>query len=138
LKASLIPFFGIFVSLYVLDVIGIGVVEWGLVGSSYAVLGILLGVPLGKLVDRIGKWKGMLLSFIFSVPFLIFMTKARGFPIVMGVFMARTVSQLLWYPASSAAVADLTHIEKRGRVMGLAAFMAEGITVISSTVFGLL
>ena len=138
LKASLMPFFGIYVSLYALSVIGVSAVEWGLVGSSYMLLGLFLGVPLGKLVDRVGRWRGMLLSFLFSVPFLVFMRGAGGFPVLMGLFMVRTIGQLLWYPAVGAAQADLIPVEKRGRIMGLSALMMEGVTVISSTLFGLL
>ena len=138
LKASLMPFFGIYVSLYALDIIKIGAVEWGLVGSSYMLLGLFLGVPLGKLVDKVGRWRGMLLSFIFSVPFIMFMIGAGGFPVVMGLFMARTVGQLLWYPAVNAAQADLIPVDKRGRIMGLSALMMEGVTVVSSTLFGLI
>lgn len=138
LKASLMPFFGIYLSLYALSVIKIGAVDWGLVGSSYMLLGIFLGVPLGKLVDRIGRWRVMLLSFLFSVPFLVFMRGADGFPLVLGLFMVRNVGQLLWYPAVGAAQADLIPVENRGRVMGLSALMMEGVTVISSTLFGLI
>lgn len=138
LKASLMPFFGIYLSLYALTVIKIGAVDWGLVGSSYMLLGIFLGVPLGKLVDRIGRWRVMLLSFLFSVPFLVFMRGADGFPLVLGLFMVRNVGQLLWYPAVGAAQADLIPVENRGRVMGLSALMMEGVTVISSTLFGLI
>lgn len=138
LKASLMPFFGIYVSLYVLNIIGISPVGWGLVASSYMVLGLFLGVPLGKLVDKVGRWNGMLLSFLFSIPFLVLMTWAGSFPVVLGLYLVRTVGQLLWYPASDAVQADLIPVEKRGRIMGFSGLMMEGVTVISSTLFGLL
>ena len=138
LKASLTPFFGIYISLYVLNVLGVGVVEWGIIGSSYLMLGLFLGVPLGKLLDKIGRWKGMLLSFLFSLPFLVFMTWADGFPVILGLFLVRTVGQLLWYPAVGAIQADLIPVEKRGRIIGLSGFMMDGVTVISATLFAVL
>lgn len=138
LKASLTPFFGIYISLYVLNVLEVGVVEWGIIGSSYLMLGLFLGVPLGKLLDKIGRWKGMLLSFLFSLPFLVFMTWADGFPMIMGLFLVRTVGQLLWYPAVGAIQADLIPVEKRGRIIGLSGFLMDGVMVISATLFAVL
>jgi MFS family permease len=57
---------------------------------------------------------------------------------VLVLYLVRTVGQLLWYPASDAVQADLIPVEKRGRIMGLSGLMMEGVTVISSTLFGLL
>jgi MFS family permease len=53
LKSSLMPFFWIYVSLYVLNVIGVGVIEWGIVGSSYMVLGVFWVFLLGNLLTRL-------------------------------------------------------------------------------------
>jgi MFS family permease len=138
LKASLIPFFGVYVSLYVLNVVGIGSFEWGLVGSSYMLIGLILGLPFGRLVDRFGRWWVMLLSFVFSLPFLVFMMRACGFVLVLGLFLVRSVGELLWYPSVGAAQADLVPVEKRGRIMGLSGLMIEGISVVSSALFGFL
>ena len=138
LKASLIPFFGVYVSLYVLNVVGIGSFEWGLVGSSYMLIGLVLGLPFGRLVDKFGRWWVMLLSFVFSLPFLVFMMRACGFVLVLGLFLVRSVGELLWYPSVGAAQADLVPVEKRGRIMGLSGLMIEGISVVSSALFGFL
>lgn len=138
LKASMMPFFGIYVSLYVLNIAGVTPVEWGLINSTYMIVGLFLGIPLGKLIDRIGRWRGMLLSFLFSIPFLVLITRVEGFTFILGLFLVRTVGQLIWYPASSAVQADLVPVEKRGRIMGLSGLMIEGITVVSSTLFGVL
>ncbi len=66
------------------------------------------------------------------------MRGSGSFPLVLGLFMVRNVGQLLWYPAVGATQADLIPVENRGRMMGLSALMMESVTVISSTLFGLL
>ena len=138
LKGSLMPFFGIYITLYVLDIIGLNAFEWGIVGSIYMVLGIFLGIPLGKLIDRIGNWNGMLLSFLFSVPFIILLAGAKGFPFLIGLYIIRAIGQLLWYPALSAAQAEMIPAQKRGRILGLSELMSEAITIISSILIAFL
>ena len=48
------------------------------------------------------------------------------------------MGELLWYPSVGAAQADLVPVEKRGRIMGLSGLMIEGISVVSSALFGFL
>lgn len=58
------PMFRMFTSLYVFDVVKISEMEWGLVNTASVATTLILGFPLGKLVDKIGRKKSIILAYL--------------------------------------------------------------------------
>ncbi len=132
------PLFDTFYSLYAYDVVGVTGLEWGLIYTIGSVALILVGYPAGKIVDRIGRRRSMLLAYLFSTPFLLAFTAARGFNQMMMVNIAFVVSTAFFFPALNALRADIIPRDRRGRILGLMGTLRNLAMVPAATVFGYL
>ncbi len=132
------PLFDTFYSLYAYDVVGVTGIEWGLIYTIGSVALILVGYPAGKIVDRIGRRRSMLLAYLFSTPFLLAFTAARGFNQMMMVNIAFVVSTAFFFPALNALRADIIPRDRRGRILGLMGTLRSLAMVPAATVFGYL
>ena len=132
------PLFQTFYSLYAYDVVGVTGLEWGLISTIGSVALILVGYPAGKIVDRIGRRRSMLLAYLLSTPTLLGFMAARGFIQMAVVNVVFQVSTAFFFPALNALRADMVPREKRGRIMGLMGTMRSIAMVPAATVFGYL
>lgn len=132
------PLFQTFYSLYAYDVVGVTGLEWGLISTIGSVALILVGYPAGKIVDRIGRRRSMLLAYLLSTPTLLGFMAARGFTQMAVVNVVFQVSTAFFFPALNALRADMVPREKRGRIMGLMGTMRSIAMVPAATVFGYL
>ncbi len=113
------PIYMRFSSLYALHVVRISKFEWGLVGTILTALSFILGIPLGKVVDIIGRKKTLAVAYItFIVGGLIFIFSKNVYHVILS-FSLFAVGGSLFMPSYDAMVTDLTEKEKRGRVMGV-------------------
>jgi len=112
------PMFRMFTALYVFDVVNVSQIEWGLVNTASIVTTLALGFPLGKVVDKMGRKKSIILAYLFFIPASICFIISRSFFQLLIVNMAFAVGGSLLYPAYSALLADMIPREKRGRIMG--------------------
>ncbi|RLE70854.1 MAG: hypothetical protein DRJ37_05915 [Thermoprotei archaeon] len=62
------PVFHSFMSLYAVDVAGISKPDWALLSIVYSAIPLVAGLPLGKLVDVLGRRKALLAAYIFWIP----------------------------------------------------------------------
>jgi len=132
------PMFRIFTSLYVFDVVGVGKIEWGLVNTAWIATTIVFGFPLGKVVDKIGRKRSILLSYSLFIPSTILFLSARSFPQLFIYYIVFGIGGCLIMPAYSALLADLIPKEKRGRIMGTIVTMNILATVPASAFGGFL
>ena len=132
------PMFRWFTSLYVTNIVGIGNLDWGLVNTVSTAVGIALGFPLGKLIDRIERKKAVVLAYLIFVPASVLFIFSAAFVHVLLVFVMFAVGNSLIYPAYSALMADMIPREKRGRVMGTIGTLNVLATVPASTLAGIL
>jgi len=132
------PLFDTFYSLFAYDVVGVTGLEWGIISTIGSVALILVGYPAGRLVDRIGRRRSMLLAYLFSTPALLGFMAARGFNQMVLVDVSFRVSTALFFPALMALRADIIPRDRRGRVMGLMGTLRSLAMVPSATVFGYL
>ena len=132
------PLFSTFYSLYAYDVVGVTGLEWGLISTIGSVALILVGYPAGKLVDRIGRRRSMVLAYLLSTPTLLGFMAARGFTQMAVVNVVFQVSTAFFFPALNALRADMVPREKRGRIMGLMGTMRSLAMVPAATVYGYL
>lgn len=132
------PLYNLYYALYAVDVVGVSAMEWGMVSIIGTAAMSLVGIPAGKLIDRIGRRKSMLLAYAFSLPALIAFTVIRGFTQMVLVNISFLVCNSLLFPSFMALQADLVPQEKRGRIMGLMGTLRSLAMVPAGIIFGLL
>jgi len=113
------PIFMQFSALYVFDVVKVSEFEWGIVMTIFTIISLLIGIPLGKIIDVIGRKKSIILAYVIFIPSTILFIISRGFLLLSLVFAAFAVGSVLIGPAFNALTTDLTPKDKRGRIMGI-------------------
>ncbi len=132
------PMFRWFTALYVNDIIGIGDLDWGFVNTVSTAVTIVLGFPLGKLVDKIARKKAVILSYVIFMPSSVFFIVSRNFVQLLLVFILFAVGGCLIMPAYNALLADMIPRKKRGRIMGTIGTLNVMATIPASALAGVL
>ncbi len=132
------PVFHTFAVLYVRDVIGISGMEWGLVRVASMVATIVVGLPLGKLVDAVGRKRPLILSQLLLASSAASFIFCRGFGQLLITFVALTSSTTLIMLAYASLRADIIPRDKRGRMMGVIGMFMMLAIVPSSALAGFL
>jgi MFS family permease len=116
--------------IYVIEIIGLSSIDWGLILLLESVLKTVLTIPSGMIADRYSKrlivFVAMLLSLV-SLPSLIF---AKTFTHVLLIRLVAGLSGTLFVPSCTALMADFTPRVLRGRVM---AAIGRGSVFIGAT-----
>ncbi len=109
-------------ALYARDVLLISEEQWWLVYIPLMLTMILASIPIGKMVDKIGRKIPLVLGlFVLGVATLIFLNgNLLTVMISMSLFGA---AQMLAMAAVTALSTDLVHPENRGKVNGFVNFM---------------
>jgi len=132
------PMFRWFTALYVQNVIRISNFDWGLVNTVSIAVTIILGFPLGKLVDKIARKKAVILSYFIFMPSSVLFIVSRNFVQLLFVFIMFAVGGCLIMPAYHALQADMIPREKRGRIMGTIGTLNVMATIPASVLAGFL
>lgn len=113
------PIYMQFASLYALDVIGVPEFQWGTAMTVWIATSLILGIPMGKLVDVMGRKRSIIIAYlIFSPTALLFIFSQNIFHLAL-VFMLFAAGSVMVSPAFSALVTDMVPKEMRGRIMGI-------------------
>ena len=100
------------------DTYGFTTFQLGLMSTSFNLMWAVDSIPLGKLVDRIGQKRGMMMSivmaFVTVVGFILF--KRIEYFIIFNAISAIDIG--FWMPAYTSYVANSVPPEKRSTVMG--------------------
>jgi MFS family permease len=116
--------------IYVIEIIELSSVEWGLILLLESILKTVLNMPSGMIADRYSKRRivilAMLLSLV-SLPSLIF---AKTFTQVLLIRLVAGLAGTLFVPSSTALLANFTPRDLRGRVM---AAIGRGTFMIGAT-----
>jgi len=132
------PMFRMFTSLYVFDVIKVSKIEWGLANTASVATTLILGFPLGKLIDKFGRKKSIILAYFFFVPSGVLFLFCGTFAQLLVIYLMFAVGGSILYPAYSALMADMIPKEKRGRILGTIVTLNILATVPSSALGGFL
>ena len=132
------PMFRMFTALYVNDVVGVGLMEWGIVNTAMVATTLVAGFPLGKVVDKIGRKRSILLAYLIFTPTTIIFILSRSFTQLLIVHLLYGIGNCLIMPAYNALLADLIPREKRGRIMGTIVTLNILATVPASVMGGVL
>lgn len=100
------------------DTYGFTTFQLGLMSTSFNLMWAVDSIPLGKVVDRIGQKKGMMMSivmaFVTVLGFILF--KRIEYFIIFNAISAIDIG--FWMPAYTSYVANSVPAEKRSTVMG--------------------
>jgi MFS family permease len=110
-------------TLYILDDLGIGYIAFSYVMTSLFASMIILAIPSGMLIDKIGKKKPLMASFVIwglALPLLIW---GDFYRLLVSMSLIGLL-QVLINGAGSALTADLVPREHRGKVNGSRGFFA--------------
>ncbi|MFX1487047.1 MAG: MFS transporter, partial [Promethearchaeota archaeon] len=120
-------------------------VQWGYISIVLFLSMIILSLPIGKLIDRIGRKKPLIVSGLTVIPSVLLFVYGN-YPIVFNNVMIHLsiavilfgFMQLLGFAASQAWFADLVPKEQRGKVMGSMNFFSYIFMAIGGLFGGLL
>ncbi|RLI22394.1 hypothetical protein DRO54_01290 [Candidatus Bathyarchaeota archaeon] len=132
------PMFRNFTSLYVFDVIKVNDIEWGIVNAIWIFTTLVFGLPLGKIVDKIGRKNSILVGYLIFTPSSILFIFCRNFPQLLLSYTMFALGGALINPAYNALQADMIPREKRGRVMGTIGTLNVLATIPASALGGYL
>jgi len=132
------PAFYIYKSLYAIDVVGVTGFEWSLMSTANMLVGLVIGLPVGRMIDSMGRRKSILLAYLFSTPVIAFFILSRGVLSLLLTQVLFGVSHAFFFPALFALQADLIPQEKRGRIMGAIGTLRTLATVPAAAFHGVL
>ena len=125
-------------TLYFTTKFGLTVAEAGLFATLFTVGG-LIGGPLGGwLADRIGRKSVMIFSLAAEATFSMGMALAPSLPLLVVAILCFGLTVPMYWPASSASIADLVGPEKRAGAFGLIRVAANLGVAFGPLVAGLL
>ena len=115
--------------IYVVQVIGLSEVEWGLILLISSVINVALLIPAGVLVDKIGSKRVLTIALIAgAIPIFVFPYVADFIEVTLLLILLTVTNSFLMSGAPSY-MAKSTPIEKRGRIMSA---LGQGMLLINT------
>jgi MFS family permease len=102
---------------YVIDELGVAPVNLAYIFSALSVSVVVLAIPCGKMVDKYGKRKALLASWVLialAAPFLLW----GDFTVLILIMPVIALVNIIFGSAVSSLYADLVPIEHRGKISG--------------------
>lgn len=132
------PLFHLFLSFYAVDVVGISEADWALMAVAWSSVSLLVGIPLGRAVDAVGRKNALVLAYAIWLPPSLYLLFCRSFSELLIIMVLFALGGALFVPAIQALQADLSPKEARGRIMSLVGNLNLVAASISSAVAGAL
>ena len=132
------PMFHLFLSFYAVDVVGISEADWALMAVAWSSVSLLVGIPLGRAVDAVGRKNALVLAYAIWLPPSLYLLFCRSFSELLIIMVLFALGGALFVPAIQALQADLSPKEARGRIMSLVGNLNLVAASISSAVAGAL
>jgi MFS family permease len=107
--------------LYIVEDLGIPELRWAIILTSLFISMILLSIPCGKIIDKYGKKRPLLIAYVIwiaTVPLFVY----GDFNRLLLAMILVGLMQVLLMSASAALQADLVPTEHRGKVSGSSNF----------------
>jgi len=123
--------------LYATQILGVEEFEWAILMTWLTAIMILGALPSGSLVDKYGRAKSLLISWLVYVPFpLLFLF--GNLPMLYVGFLLFGLSNALFMPGYSAIEADLVPKELRGKEVGCSQFVTYSLMALGGLTGGFL
>lgn len=104
---------------YVVDIIKLTELEWGLALLLVSGVTVGLSIPAGIMVDRFGKRRSIIAALALSIFPVSLFVYCKTFLQALIVLLVIAVANSFLMPACSTLLADIVPREKRGRVMAV-------------------
>ena len=101
------------------QVIGLSLQEWALIILVSGVVGVVLGIPAGRIIDRLSKRRVAGVCVILGAAFSFLFLRVSSFAEVLALAVAAAAVDSFLNPSLRSLFADLTPRSIRGRAMAL-------------------
>jgi len=122
-------------AVYATGVLHVQKFEWALMMTWLTLTMILFALPSGKLADRVGRKKPLLVSWIILAPFMWLFLLGTQLTLFMG-FLFYGVSNAMFFAGYSALEADLVPKDLRGKEIGCSQFITYILMAIGELLGG--
>jgi len=106
---------------WIVDDLGISEVNWAFIVTTLFVSMIVLAIPIGKIIDKTGKKRPLMVSYILYVMLIPLFLWGDFYRLLVAMPLIG-VLQITRMASSSALMADLVPKEHRGKVSGSSSF----------------
>jgi len=124
----------IFVILYVTNVLGVSVAQYGLLVAIQITTSILVYIPAGKIADRIGRKPFVIATFVCFALFPLSVVMSSGFASLVLAFVIGGLREI-GEPSRKAMIVDFAQDDLRARTVGLY-YLVRSITITPSAAIG--
>ena len=128
---------GPIILLYVVDDLGISPVSWSKLLTVLFISMIVSSIPLGKLVDRMGRKASIFISQALWMVAIILLINGNLFRLFIAMPLVGMLN-ILSYTSISALFADLIPKTQRGKAMGFRNFFSSIIMAVGQLLGGVL
>ena len=125
---------GIFVILYVTNVVGISVAQYGVLVAVQVTTSILVYLPASKIADRIGRKPFVIITFVCFALFPLAVIMSTGFSSLVVAFIIGGLREI-GEPARKAMIVDFADESLRGRSVGLY-YLVRSISITPAAAIG--
>lgn len=125
---------GVFIVLYVTNVIGISLAQYGLLIAVQVAASILVYIPAAKLADRVGRKPVVIATFFCFALFPITIILASSFTALVFAFIIGGLREI-GEPARKAMIVDFAEPHLRGRTVGLY-YLIRSLTITPAAALG--
>jgi len=124
--------FNTILTLYLVNDLGINELQLSRLGAFIGVTMIIFAIPVGKIIDKYGRIKPILICFLLILVLDVTFTQILLVTPIIGLV------NVVYYSATQALWADLIPEDKRGRILGSQNFFGLIVVAIGSVAGGLL
>jgi MFS family permease len=124
----------IFVILYVTNVMGLSVAQYGLLVAIQITTSILVYIPAGKIADRVGRKPFVITTFACFALFPLSVVMSSGFASLVIAFVIGGLREI-GEPSRKAMIVDFAQEHLRARTVGLY-YLVRSLTITPSAAIG--
>jgi len=125
---------GPFWVVYATEVVGLSNIDWGLILLVESIFKTILTIPCGMVADKYSRAKTLFVAVLISLFSLPSMIMAKTFTHILFIRLGAGLAGALFFPSSTALMADYIPRAQRGRVM---AAIGRGSILIGATSGGM-
>jgi MFS family permease len=125
---------GIFVILYVTNILGVSVAGYGVLVAIQMITSIVVYIPAGRIADRVGRKPFVIATFLCFALFPLAVVLASGFPSLVVAFIIGGLREI-GEPSRKAMIVDFAEAHLRARTVGLY-YLVRSLTITPSAAIG--
>ena len=124
----------IFIILYVTNVTGVSLPQYGALVAVQMVTAILVYIPAAKVADRVGRKPFVIATFVCFALFPVAVVLARSFPALVFAFIVGGLREI-GEPSRKAMIVDFAEPHLRARTVGLY-YLVRSLTITPAAALG--